>query len=379
MINRHATLNAYLGRLFAVNFLFITAILLGVVYLFDTVELLRRAAKRDVGLSRVLEMGLYKLPEVGQLIFPFAILFGAMFTFWVLTRRSELIVVRAAGFSVWQFLAPVMGVAVLIGVLQMTVINPLGAMMLGRYQVLENRYLLPEGNQIALFKEGLWLRQAYDPQAEATPAPGDDDGDAGYAIIHAAKIQLPDWELREVMVLFFDGDNNFLRRMDAARARLTRGQWNLQDVQISVPGSRAERVQRYALPTRLTADEIEESFSSPETLSFWKLPGFIATLKQTGFDATRLSIHFQSLLAQPLLFMAMVLLAATVSLRPPRFRGAMAMVMAGVLMGFLVFFLSSFLQALGASQQIPVLLAAWSPALVTLLLGGAVLLTLEDG
>src|SRR5690606_21812780 len=134
---------------------------------------------------------------------------------------------------------------------------------------------------------------------------------------------------------FFDGDNNFLRRMDAARARLTRGQWNLQDVQISVPGSRAERVQRYALPTRLTADEIEESFSSPETLSFWKLPGFIATLKQTGFGATRLSIHFQSLLAQPLLFMAMVLLAATVSLRPPRFRGAMAMVMAGVLMGFL--------------------------------------------
>ncbi|WP_435640874.1 LPS export ABC transporter permease LptG [Micavibrio aeruginosavorus] len=379
MINRHATLNGYLGRLFALNFLFITAILLGVVYLFDTVELLRRAAKRDVGLSRVLEMGLYKLPEVGQLIFPFAILFGAMFTFWVLTRRSELIVVRAAGFSVWQFLAPVMGVAILIGVLQMAVINPLGAMMLGRYQVLENRYLLPEGNQIALFKEGLWLRQSHHLDSPSTDTSVDEGVDEGYAIIHADKIQLPDWELRGVMVLFFDGDNNFLRRMDATSARLTRGQWNLQDVQISAPGARAERVQHYALPTKLTADEIEESFSSPETLSFWKLPGFIATLKQTGFDATRLSIHFQSLLAQPLLFMAMVLLAATVSLRPPRFRGAMAMVMAGVMMGFVVFFLSSFLQALGASQQIPVLLAAWSPALVTALLGGAVLLTLEDG
>jgi lipopolysaccharide export system permease protein len=49
------------------------------------------------------------------------------------------------------------------------------------------------------------------------------------------------------------------------------------------------------------------------------------------------------------------------------------------MIGFLIFFLSSFLQALGTSQQIPVLLAAWSPALVTLFLGLAVILNLEDG
>ena len=114
-------------------------------------------------------------------------------------------------------------------------------------------------------------------------------------------------------------------------------------------------------------------------MSFWKLPAFIKTVEATGFDSTRLRIHFQSLLARPLLFAAMILLAAVVSMRPPRSRGTMAVITAGILMGFVIFFMSSFLQALGISHQIPVYLAAWSPSVITLLCGLAVILNLEDG
>jgi lipopolysaccharide export system permease protein len=133
------------------------------------------------------------------------------------------------------------------------------------------------------------------------------------------------------------------------------------------------------LPTELTAAEIEDSFSSPEALSFWAMPGFIQTMEATGFDAARLQVHYNSLLAQPLLYAAMVLLAAAVALRPPRRGGAMGMAALGIVIGLVVFFLASFLQALGSSHQIPVWLAAWSPALVTFLLGLAVMLNLEDG
>ena len=107
-----STLSRYLARVYTLNFLGLTAGLLGIVYLFDTVELLRRASKfSDVPLGLVLQMGLFKLPEVGQLTLPFAVLFSAMMTFWQLTRKHELVIVRAAGLSVWQFLGPVVGVA----------------------------------------------------------------------------------------------------------------------------------------------------------------------------------------------------------------------------------------------------------------------------
>lgn len=362
------TLSRYLARTYLVNMIFLFLALLAVVYLFDTVELLRRASKRtDVPLSLILQMALLKLPEVGQLLLPFAILFSAMFTFWQLTRRYELIVARAAGFSVWQFLAPVVAVALTVGFLQMTVINPLGALLVGRFKQLENIYLDRQESQIAVFKEGLWLRQKGEEEKS-------------YVILHAEKITKPGWVLKNLTVLYFDEQDSFLKRLDAREARLEPGRWLFEEAMLYTPQNKnGAREKAYTLPTDLTVADIEESFSSPETMSFWRLPGHIRTLEETGFDASRLKVHYQSLLAQPLMLAAMVLLGAIVSMRPPRARRAFAILTFGVFIGFFVFFMSSFLQALGASQQIPVALAAWAPALVCLLMGLGVTMNLEDG
>ncbi len=370
------TLSRYLARTYFMNMLLLLLALLAVIYLFDTVELIRRAGKRpDVPMSLVLQMSLLKLPEVGQLLFPFAILFSAMFTFWQLSRRYELVVVRASGFSVWQFLAPVVGVAVFVGVFQVTVFNPVGSLLVGKYEQLEQTYLSRQQNQIAVFKEGLWLRQRADGVAESNTKGESKD----YVILHAAKIEQPHWVLKNVTVLYFGDDDRFESRIDAKQATLEKGRWLFSDVMIYRVQEEVQNEIFYALPTHLTPEDIEESFASPETMSFWRLPGYIQTLEETGFDATRLRVYYQSLLSQPLMFAAMVLLAATVSMRPPRFRGGMVLFALGIFIGFLVFFMSSFLQALGASGQIPTILAAWSPALICFLSGLGVMMNLEDG
>ena len=179
-MNLSSTLNRYLARNYIVNMLFILLVLFGIIYLFDTVELLRRASKKDdVPLSLVLEMGLFKLPEVGELLFPFAILFSAMFTFWQLTRRHELVVVRAAGLSVWQFLAPIMAVAMTVGIINITAINPAGALLLGKFEAMENQYLSNRKSYATLLHEGLWLRQVQDKNK-----------DAGHVILHAGHVNL---------------------------------------------------------------------------------------------------------------------------------------------------------------------------------------------
>lgn len=359
------TLSAYLGRTYVLNFLFLTALLLGVVYLFDTVELLRRAAKfEDIPLSSVLLMGALKLPEVGQLILPFSVLFSALFTLWQMTRRYELVAIRASGLSVWQILGPMIFAAFLIGVVQVSVINPFGSILIGRFEAMENTLLKRQTSQISLSEQGLWLKQPHEQ---------------GHVVLHASKINFPAWTLDRVMVMFFDSDFGFLRRIDSASAYLEEGQWSFRDVVSNTPKALPVRSDLVTLQTDLTIADIEDSFASPETVSFWKLPSFIKTMEATGFDAVRLRLHLQSLLSQPVLYVAMILLAASVSMRPPRMSGTFLLIAGGVFIGFMVFFLSSFLQALGASHQIPVLLAAWSAPLIALLAGFTIMINLEDG
>ncbi len=381
------TLSLYLAKRYFVNLLILLGALLVVIYLFDTVELIRRGSKHaDVTLSLILQMGLFKLPEVAQTLFPFGVLFSAMFTFWQLTRRYELIVVRSSGFSIWQFLLPISAVAILFGLVQMTILNPVGAVFIGKFEDLERTYLKRQENQIAIFQEGLWLKQAI--LIESKIPENSDTGENsqkepelvdGYIILHAQKVQQPAWILKDVSVFYFTDNDRFLQRIDAESATLANNMWTLNEVTVHKSQTAPTKVTIYNLPTTLTTQDIEESFSSPESMSFWKLPAYIKTLEQTGFDATRLKVYYHNLLAQPLMFCAMILLAATVSMRPPRSRGTFLLISSGIFIGFIVFFMSSFLQAMGSSQQIPVLLAAWSPALICFLLGLSVMMNLEDG
>lgn len=101
-------------------------------------------------------------------------------------------------------------------------------------------------------------------------------------------------------------------------------------------------------------------------------------MEATGFDSRKLRIHYHTLLAQPLPFAVMIILAATVSLKLVRTNSTALMIGGGVVIGFLVFFATSFLKALGASDQISCL-SAWFPPLIALSLGVSVILTTEDG
>lgn len=360
------TLSRYLFFQFLFNFIVLLGGLLLVVYIFDTVELLRRASRLDAfPISLVLQMGLFKLPDAGQQIFPFAILFSALFTFWQLTRRSELVVVRAAGLSAWQFLLPLVLAAFLVGAVQTILINPLGAMMIGKYERLESEQLKQDDSLISISDQGLWLRQKAENRETV--------------LLHAARIQQPEWILHDVMALYLTPDTGFIRRVDAASARLKGSAWALEGAVINQPGARPVRAGQTMLQTTLSIEEIENSFADPKTVPFWNLPAYIETMASTGFNATPLRIQLQALIAKPFFLIGMVLIAACVALRPQRAGGTTLLIVAGVIMGFVVFFLTNFLQALGASGQIPVFMAAWFPPAIYCLMGVGGLMMLEDG
>jgi len=337
-----------------------------IVFLLDYVELIRRGGSHpDATLMVLLEMAALKQPRMWQQIMPFAILFGAMLSFWRMTRSNELVVARSTGVSVWQFLAPAVLVALTIGVLVVTVFNPVAAAMQLSYEKVENRVLKSGNEQLTLSRSGLWLRQS---------------DDRGWpSVIHAERLAPGGITLEEVLILFFDKADRLTERIDAKQARLESGHWRVTDGTRWQPAKAQEPFGEITIATTMTASKIEQSFASPETMSFWELPGFISLLEQSGFPTQRHRLEYNALLARPFLLAAMVLIAATFSLRMQRRGGTSLMIAAGVASGFTLYLLSNVVFALGQSATIPVNLAAWTPAGVSWLLGTSLLFYLEDG
>ncbi len=362
-----STLSFYIGRHFLVGFLALFFVFLMIILTFDAIELARRAAaKPNIGLSTIFEMALLKLPHMGQLLFPFATLFGAMAVFWRFTRHHELVITRSAGVSAWQFLFPVLVIGFLLGVFKITVLNPFAATLLTRYERLESMEFKGEVSALAVSKGGIWLRQGTE---------------SGQSVIHATHVlqQNRDIELRNVIVFIYEGANQFVGRVDADMARLEDGFWHMTEARISAPEQPPTFEKEYWLATDLTLDKIQDSLATPETMSFWDLPNFISTLERAGFSALRHRLHWHALLAAPLMMCAMVLIAAPFTLRHARRGGTLWIAASGMLSGFLIYFFQDIVFALGASNSLPVTLAAWTPATVATLLGLAMLLHLEDG
>jgi len=132
------TLSRYIGRQFLIWFGVFFAGLAFIIFVADVLELLRRSAsKPDATLGIVLGMAVFKLPHTAEALMPFAILFSGIMAFWRLTRSNELVVARAVGVSVWQFMLPAVIAAVLLGAIKVTVFNPIAAAMLARYEALD--------------------------------------------------------------------------------------------------------------------------------------------------------------------------------------------------------------------------------------------------
>ncbi|MDF1791089.1 MAG: LPS export ABC transporter permease LptG [Thalassobaculaceae bacterium] len=360
------TLSGYIGRQFTVWVLGSFAAIIAIVFLLDFIELLRRGAgKENAYFIVLLQMALLKLPNMARQIMPFAVLFGSMLAFTKLTRTNELVVARAAGVSVWQFMMPAILVALTLGVIKVAVLNPVSSVMIERFHALEDSVLRNRADSfLSVGAGGLWIRERTDDRQ---------------LVLNARSAHEKEARLGDVMVLIFDGEDHFQRRIDAREALLADGKWTLRDVVMTTAQNQPERLAQVSLPTNLTVDNIQDSFASPETMSFWELPGFIEVLENAGFSAIKHRLYWHAELASPLLMTAMVLIAATFSLRLTRRGNTLAWASSGLFFGFLLYFLSDIVFALGLSARIPEVLAAWTPATVTMLLGMTSLLHLEDG
>jgi lipopolysaccharide export system permease protein len=358
------TLMSYLARRFVIAVLIVFGAFAALALSIDLADLFSRTTERGIPPDVVISMSLLKLPDISQKLLPFAVLLGAVLAFSRLSRSHELVATRAAGISAWQFLTPPLLVAVALGLLTMTLFNPMASAFLAQYTRLEARYIHGQASQLAVSSTGLWLRQ----------------GDSMHqSVVHALRVADQGVHLEEVIVFLYQGLDRYAGRIDAASAELQSGRWHLSDAWVSGADGIPHHHDLYDLPTELTPSQIQESFASPDTISFWELPHFIANAEGAGFSALRHRLYWYSLLALPLLFCAMVFMAASFSLRLARLGGLPKLILAAVLSGFGVYFLGDVTGALGQSGILPTPLAAVAPAVAASLLGMTLLFHEEDG
>ena len=359
------TIGRYFAGKFLVSAVGVFASIFLLLVLVDYIEMVRKTSGlASASAIMVAETSLFRVPQLLEKMMPFCVLIGAMTCYLGLSRRLELVVARAAGVSAWQFVAPALASAILLGTLSTVVYNPVSANLSELSKRMEAELFGSAPGGGVQDAAGFWLNQI---------------NSDGQVIINAARSERQGGRLTGLTLFRFDTKDQFKERMEAREATLEDGHWLFKSVRRFSLDSPPVDQDSWELPTTLTQAQVRNSFSTPETVSFWQLPTYIRSSESSGFATAGYRLQYQKLLAQPFLLAAMVMLAAAVSLRFFRMGGVQKMVLSGVGAGFLLYVLSKVTEDLSKAELMHPIAAAWLPVFVGGLTGFLALLYQEDG
>ena len=363
-------LGRYLTKQIIFNFLAVLLIILGIIFLFEMVERLRRISGRDdLDIWFAVQLAVARLPKTVEQVFPFVMMIAAMITFWNLSKTNEFVVMRSAGVSIWGFLTPVCLATFVVGVINITLVNPVAADLYNMFETLEQRMMTRDPSAMLFSDEGLWIREAID--------------DDKVMVLQAKVLRQEknkDLLLRGVSITELDEKSQPLRQIEAFAGVLEKGFFDLKDVKIFAAGQPTKHLTGLRYNTVLDIGKIQDNFVEPEAISFWKLPKVIEFYDKSGFAIQRHQMRFWSLVVSPLFLITMVLMAAVFALRPNNRRGGvMFLIVGGIVTGFSAYFLSQVVYAMGTSGNLPVVLAVLAPTMIVGSIAVSLLLHLEDG
>ena len=293
---------------------------------------------------------LFTIPRRVYEFFPTAVLLGGMLGLGNLAGRNELVVMRAAGLSVFQ---------IIFSALKAGLVLMVGAFVLGEFvvpvseQEARNVRKPTQSKQISFgTRDGLWAR----------------DGDRFLNI----RDVYPDLRLGNIWVYQFNDSLRLIKSTFAKSAAYKDDHWLLRNVSHSLVSSDGVVTQRQEQESwdRLLAPHLfDVVVVEPRKMSARKLAKYVGYLKDNELDSSRYELAFWTRFTIPLSGVLMLLITVPFVFGPLRSSGAGQRLFIGVLIGVIFHLINQAANNLGLVYDLPPLFGAGLPLVVLLIIG----------
>ncbi|WP_263078708.1 LPS export ABC transporter permease LptG [Endozoicomonas sp. Mp262] len=305
---------------------------------------------------QVLDVFIYTVLLMPKKIYgfiPAAALIGCLVGLGSMASSSELVVMRAAGVSLWRMvwaaIKPAL-VLVFIGILLGEYLAPVSE------QVAETRRTIARSSEGVYSGEGFWHRE-------------------GNQFMYFNAVE-PNGVLYGVSVYKFDDEMHLQESVFARRAIFQQDHWLMENVKHSrFDGERfiTEEKLVESWNTRLTTTLLKVVVVKPEGLSITGLQAYIRYLEHQGLDTGEYDLAFWTKALQPFSIIALVLVGISFVFGPLRSVSMGLRVFAGVITGVVFMIIQNLLGPSSLVFGFPPVLAVLAPVIICACLGGYLL------
>ena len=348
-------LDGYIARQYGRVLAMTIAGMLGLFYISSFIDKSDKVFKGQVTVGMVLEFLFWSTPEWLTYIIAIAVLLSGLVTVGLLTKNSELIVMRACGISLYRTALPMVVFALAAGALLIGIQESVLATANRRADQLNHHirtgtpqtFGLLNRKWIAGRNGEIYHYQYYDPRRR---------------------------ELHHLAVFEFDPKDHTLKtRRFVQKATYTADprpdaepQWALNQgwVRDFAPGDHGHFT---PFTDQLARFEAAEYFVTearePDLMNFAQLRAYISELRASGYNVLEHEVGLHRKVAFPFVTLVMTLIAVPFAVTTGR-RGAMYGIGVGIVLAMIYWVMISIFAAFGASGVLDPMLAAWAPNLI---------------
>lgn len=339
-------LDRYIGRTVLMSILLCELTLVGLSAIIRYVEQLRSVGQGSYTLLSALHYVLLSMPQEIVLFFPIAALLGGLLGLGQLASSSELVVMQAAGRSRFN---------IVLSALKTTLPLMLLIMLVGEYVAPATKLAADDlrtqarsDGQVVLSVYGVWAK----------------DNEAYINIGQARR----DGTLSDLTLYYFDENTRLQRITQAASAEYQDQHWRLTNITDTVfnlgVSIETQHQDSRDWHTSLTPEKLGVVAIEPDELSMrglWEYKGY---LEDNGQDGGLYALAFWRKALQPIMVVAMMLLASSFVFGALRSVAMGARLLTGILFGFGFYVANEVFGPISLVYEVPPVLGALGPSLL---------------
>ncbi len=326
-------------------FLFVTLIAID-----PLISALQSVVNENVSMWIMFRWFLNRLPQDMVFTFPMSVLLANLLVFGRMSKDSETIALRAGGINFFRILVPVI----------------VFALMITALSFFFNELVVPTSNQNARNIKRYEIMKLSEPEASENSIMRVSDG----AFAYARRVYEKTGRMDKVLLEYYDDSGNLKRRVSATTAEWDGKAWTFRGVveqDYTIEGALASpsTIAELSIPAIIEKPEdFARQSKKPNEMSYRELKNRIETYERTKFmDTTELQVELAMKTSLPFASFFFAIIGASFGLTNSR-SGAFIGFGVSMLIIFLYYVLMSVFTALGKSDYLPPLFAAWAQNII---------------
>ena len=290
-----------------------------------------------------------KVPTLVHSMLPFIILISGIWFFLKIKKSDELTAMKISGMSNLSVILIPSIISILLGIIFVTMINPITSISLKKYEMLKGEYEEDKDYLATITKNGIWIKEKNINKNN---------------IIRASNLK--DHNLMILTIYEFDKDNNFVKRIDADYAIISSHNWKLKNVKILDENGNllSENLDEITYKSIYDLEKIKSLYSNLDTVPFWQINEEIKLLEERGYSTKEMETKLHRSLAFPFFLLSMVILSGVFTLGISFKENNLIYIFMTIITCILIYFFNDFSAVLGKTERLSVETAVWMPILI---------------